>query len=63
VTTGLDTVRKSSVHRRNRIAQKLRVNVHTLCSKNYTQNPVLCLYVSFPPVKECDGVIAATFTF
>jgi len=23
VTTGLDTVRKSSVHRRNRIAQKL----------------------------------------
>jgi len=29
------------------------VNVHTLCSKKYTKNPVVCLYFSFSPVKEC----------
>ena len=28
------------------------VVVRTLCSKNYTKNPVVCLYFSFPPVKE-----------
>ena len=45
VTRGLDTIRKCSVQRRDRIAERLTglssINVHTICRKNYTRQSTI----------------------
>jgi len=55
VTKGLDTIRKSSVQRGDRIAERLTglssINVHTICRKTYTRKFSI-LSVPHPSLKN-----------
>jgi len=67
--TGLDTVRKSSVQWRNRIAQKLTgLPIKRLMCTHYVAKTIqkirFCVCIlAFPQLRNVPGIIDATVTF